>query len=177
MSIGSNKQQDPMSADKQISIDQYIALRETQKDLDGKVNLLDQRQKDLKDEQNKLIGILEQIRNNMATKDDIRNREKTVDTLENDLKGHVKETNIRLEEMSKSNQTNILTIQASVNTALENFKTQVFTKFDSQADKAGKSMVNTAFLTGKFSLVYAIIVVLISSVLGGVVSLIFTHAK
>ncbi len=137
-----------------------IALIQAQATLATQVAVIDQRQKTSDKEQERIYNTLEEIRKNMATKDDIQAKQKQFDEIEKDLKEDITHTNASVKEMHSSFMAAIAKIMA---------------KLDKTAESGGENMVETAVLTGKFTIFWAILMVIVSGIIGGAITFWFAR--
>lgn len=148
-----------MSGNEQNS-SHIIALIQAQATLATQVAVIDQRQKTSDKEQEKIYNTLEDIRRNMATKDDIQAKQKQFDDIESDLKADITNTNASVKEMHGSFMEAIAKLAS---------------KLDKTVESGGENMVETAVLTGKFTIFWAILMVIVSGIIGGAITFWFAR--
>lgn len=146
-------------------------VKDAQSEIVGDIRVLKQAEKYRVKEAKELSKAIGFIMKNMVTKDDMKTTLEDIKDVEGDLDLHIKETRDSLEEIKENQEENMRRIESSFSTALNAFKNEVMPMINRTAKTAGDGMLKNAFLTGKFTIMWAIVYTVVTGLIGGAIAL------
>jgi vacuolar-type H+-ATPase subunit H len=146
-------------------------IKDDQSEIVGDIKVLKQAEKYRVKEAKELSKAIGFIMKNMVTKEDMKTTLDEIKEVETDLDEHVEATRLAMEEIKESQEENMRRVESSFSTALAAFKVDIMPMINRTAKTAGDGMVKTAFLTGKFTIVWAIAYTVVTGLVGGAIAL------
>lgn len=144
-------------------------IKEKQGNIILELGLVSEREKHAIEERKHIFSAIEWIKANMATKEDMGMRLKMIESVDEDLKEHVKETQTSINNLKESQERSMRNLEGIFSSAIEKLKNELMPVINKTAQESGNGMLKQAFLTGKFTIVYAILYLLISAIIGGAI--------
>lgn len=145
--------------------------------LTNEVNLIKEREKFATIERTSILASLQWIRENMATKQDMTEKLRKIEELEEEIEENAKEHSNSIANLRVSNEQSMRSIEGAFHTAIARLKDELMPLINTQGAKIGDGLAKHGFLAGKFTIAYGLLYLLISGIIGGAITLFFARVQ
>lgn len=125
-------------------------VRLMQETLSADIKVMQVKHDSLEKGLNSVVKVLEDMQKNMATKDDIKSKQLTIERLESDVK-----------ESNKNTEQKFSTLSQMLATSMDG----IYKKIDDVAGKSGTNMVDTAKVTTGFNIVSGLVLAVVTALI------------
>ena len=138
----------------QHSVDQnqesIFKVRLMQETLSADIKVMQVKHDSLEKGLSSVVKVLEDMQKNMATKDDIKSKQLTIERLENDVK-----------ESNKNTEQKFSSLSQMLTSSMEG----IYKKIDDVAGKSGTNMVDTAKVTTGFNIISGLVLAVVTALI------------
>ena len=160
--------------------EQVKSVKEKQHEITKELSLINEREKHAIEERKLIFSAIEWIKTHMATKDDVNLRLKMIENIDEDLKIHVKETNASIRDtqgsinkLKHSQEQSMRNLEGSIAESIDKLKKEIMPLINATAQRSGDGLIKTALLSGKFTIVYAILMIIVGGLIGSSITHMF----